>query len=74
MISCSEAVNQLWEYLDGAIQGPQRDLIEEHLDLCRRCCGEAEFAQELKAFLGGHASEQLPADVHERLSSFLEEL
>jgi len=74
MISCSEAVRQLWEYLDGAIQGPERDLIEEHLSLCRRCCGEAEFAHELKIFLAGHASEHLPRDLHRRLTLFLEEL
>jgi anti-sigma factor (TIGR02949 family) len=74
MISCSEAVRQLWEYIDGTIEGPERHLIEEHLNVCRRCCGEAEFAQELKAFLAGHASEQLPADVHRRLTSFLDEL
>lgn len=74
MISCSEAARQLWDYLDGTIRGPDRELIEEHLNLCRRCCGEAEFAQELRTFLGDHASEQLPPDVHRRLTSFLEEL
>jgi anti-sigma factor (TIGR02949 family) len=74
MITCSEAVKRLWEYLDGAIQGPDRDLIEEHLGVCRRCCGEAEFAEELRGFLADHASEHLPPDVHGRLTSFLEEL
>jgi predicted anti-sigma-YlaC factor YlaD len=74
MITCSQAVKQLWDYLDGSIQGPDRGLIEEHLSVCRRCCGEAEFAEELRAFLAGHAPEQLPPDVHGRLTSFLDEL
>jgi mycothiol system anti-sigma-R factor len=74
MISCSEAVRQLWDYLDGVVEGPDKWRIEEHLSVCRRCCGEVEFAQELKAFLAGHASDELPADMRARLDSFLEEL
>jgi anti-sigma factor (TIGR02949 family) len=74
MISCSEAVRQLWDYLDGVVEGPDKQRIEEHLSACRRCCGEVEFAQELKAFLVGHASDELPADIRGRLDSFLEEL
>jgi mycothiol system anti-sigma-R factor len=74
MISCSEAVRQLWDYLDGVVEGPDKRRIEEHLSVCRRCCGEVEFAQELKAFLAGHASDELPADMRARLDSFLEEL
>jgi hypothetical protein len=64
----------LWEYLDGAIEGPDKKLIEEHLSLCRRCCGELEFAQELRAFLASHSVEELPVDVRGRLNSLLEEL
>ena len=37
MISCSEAVKQLWDYLDGAVEGPQREALEEHLGVCRKC-------------------------------------
>ena len=74
MISCSEAVRQLWDYLDGVVEGPDKQGVEEHLSVCRRCCGEVEFAQELKAFLAGHASDELPADVRAHFHSFLEEL
>ena len=54
MITCSEAVYQLWAYLDGAIEEADRAAIEEHLSVCKRCCGEAEFADELRTFLAGH--------------------
>lgn len=74
MITCSEAAKQLWEYLDGAVEGPDRELIEEHLGVCRRCCGEVEFAQEMRDFLASHSVEELPVDVRGRLSSFLDEL
>ena len=74
MITCAEALRQLWEYLDGVVDESQRELIEEHLSFCRRCCGEVEFAEELRRFLGGQAEEELPADVHARLLTTLDEL
>jgi mycothiol system anti-sigma-R factor len=74
VITCDEAVRQLWQYLDGAVEGSQRAAIEEHLSFCRRCCGEVEFADELRGFLAGNAEDELPADVHARLLATLEEL
>lgn len=74
MIACSEAVRQLWDYLDGVVEASQREQIEEHLAFCRRCCGELEFAEELRAFLSTHAEDDLPPDVRERLTATLEQL
>ena len=74
MISCAEAVRQLWEYLDGEIAERDRAAIEEHLTFCRRCCGEAEFAEELRGLLARSAAEELPADVKTRLVATLDEL
>lgn len=74
MITCAEAVKQLWAYLDGVVDEPSRAAIDEHLSFCRRCCGEAEFAVELRAFMAAQASEELPGDVRARLSATLERL
>ncbi len=74
MISCHEAVRQLWEYLDGTVDESDRALVEEHLSRCRRCCGELEFAQELRRKLAGSAVADIPADVLDRLQHTLEEL
>ncbi|HVM34797.1 MAG TPA: zf-HC2 domain-containing protein [Actinomycetota bacterium] len=74
MISCSEAVKRLWDYLDGAVGEASRHAIEEHLDVCQRCCGEAEFAGELRRFLTTHAYEELPSDAKDRLTTFLEQI
>ena len=57
MITCAEAVRQLWDYLDGVVDDSRRELVEEHLAFCRRCCGELEFAGELRAFLTRHRIE-----------------
>jgi anti-sigma factor (TIGR02949 family) len=74
VITCAEAVRELWAYLDGVVDEPGREAMDEHLAFCRRCCGEAEFALELRSFLVANAAEELPADVRLRLAATLEQL
>jgi mycothiol system anti-sigma-R factor len=74
MITCSEATRQLWEYLDATTDQPTREAIEEHLARCRACCGELEFAQELRRFLASSARDEVPAGVLRHLNKTLEEL
>ena len=71
MSDCPEVIQQLWEYLDGVAGQAQSAAIEEHLSLCRRCCGEAEFAAELRNFLAAHAGNDIPPQVHARLLAAL---
>jgi len=74
MISCADAVKQLWEYLDGTVGVADRDAIQEHLSLCQRCCGEAEFAGEFRNFLASQHYEDLHPAIRQRLSTFMEGL
>ena len=74
MITCAEAVRQLWEYLDGIVEEADREAIEEHLSFCRRCCGELDFAEELCRFLAQPDEPDLPPDVKARLLATLAEL
>ena len=73
-IPCSEAVRQLWDYLDNAIAPENREKVDHHLSFCRRCCGELEFAREVRRFLASGESTEIPADVKDRLERFVEEL
>ena len=75
MISCSEAVRQLWEYLEDELPDRDRRKVDEHLGACLRCCGEAEFAGELRTFLDTHGGgDVLPESVRQRLLSTLDSL
>jgi mycothiol system anti-sigma-R factor len=74
MITCAEAVERLWAYLDGELTAKDRAALEEHLGFCRVCCGEVEFAQELRGFLARSADEELPEAVRARLMTTLDEL
>jgi mycothiol system anti-sigma-R factor len=74
MITCAEAVEQLWQYLDGTLDEENRAGIEEHLSFCLRCCGEVEFAEELRGFLARGGAEEIPDEVRARLLATLDEL
>ena len=73
-MKCADAVRQLWDYLDEIVSPEDAERIEEHLSFCRGCCGELEFAKELRAFLASAAVEEIPADVKTRLEGFVQEL
>jgi anti-sigma factor (TIGR02949 family) len=73
-IPCSEAVRQLWDYLDHAIAPEDQARVERHLSFCRRCCGELEFAKEIRRFLASGAVEEIPTEARARLERFVREL
>jgi anti-sigma factor (TIGR02949 family) len=74
MITCAEAVRQLWEYLDQALSPDDFEAVEGHLAFCRRCCGELEFARELRRFLASQAATEVPREVRAHLERFVTEL
>ena len=73
-IPCSEAVRQLWDYLDQAASPEDQAKVEQHLSFCRSCCGELEFAKELRGFLASQGAEELPPHVRARLERFVDNL
>ncbi len=74
MINCAEAVKELWEFLDQSLAPEDQAEVDEHLAFCRRCCGELQFARELRAFLATQASHELPTEVRGRLTQFIVDL
>ena len=75
MIACKEAVARLWAYLDRSIGKVQEDELEEHLGLCRHCCGELEFASQLRERLKrAGASTEIAADTQLKLQGLLKRL
>ncbi|MGH9290756.1 MAG: zf-HC2 domain-containing protein [Acidimicrobiales bacterium] len=74
VIGCGEAVERLWEFLDHELDDRDHQAIEAHLAFCRRCCGELEFAKQLRRLLRAKSSGELPAAVRGRLDQFIGEL
>ncbi|HUG55486.1 MAG TPA: zf-HC2 domain-containing protein [Candidatus Limnocylindrales bacterium] len=75
MIPCKEAVERLWSHLDRSLDQRSEVELEQHLGLCRHCCGELEFARQVRARLAEPAAtEKIPPDVRERLEASLRRL
>ncbi len=75
MISCKDAVARLWEYLDRNLGRVEERELEDHLGLCRHCCGELEFAQQLRARLRQEGpAVTLPPETRRKLEDFVRSL
>ncbi|HEY8655345.1 MAG TPA: zf-HC2 domain-containing protein [Candidatus Limnocylindria bacterium] len=74
MIACREAAERLWDYLDRHLAEQPEAELEAHLGLCRHCCGELEFARQVRLKLTASATESLPEDTRSRLERFVREL
>ena len=75
MINCKEAVSRLWTYLDRNLGRAQQEELEEHLGLCRHCCGELEFAKQIRDRLKQPGSTtELPVETRAKLDTFLKKL
>jgi hypothetical protein len=51
-----------------------QERVEQHLSFCRSCCGELEFAKEIRAFLASGDVQDIPSDVRARLEGFVRDL
>lgn len=47
-MTCKEAVDKLYEYLDREADDMTASQVEKHLDLCRLCCDHFEFEKKMK--------------------------
>lgn len=74
MIACRDAVERLWSYLDRNIDRAQEAELEQHLGLCRHCCGELEFAKQVRTKLASSMDTPLPPKARERLQRFVQRL
>lgn len=72
-LGCREAVDRLWDHLDHDLDVADQQALDDHLAFCLRCCGELDFAREVRARLTATAPEP-PADVRGRLEGFIDEL
>lgn len=73
-IPCREAVSKLWRYLDRELDDVERVVVEDHLAFCLRCCGELEFARQLRGVLATAGEVEVPTDVEDRLQAFVDTL
>jgi anti-sigma factor (TIGR02949 family) len=67
MISCREAVEQLWAYIDGELENTDARCVEKHLEACRGCYPHYDFQKAFREFVSQHAHTSVPADLRKRI-------
>ena len=71
MITCKEAVERLWEYLDRNLLRLEQDELDEHLGVSRHCCGELEFAERIREMFRRPIGPELSPETRMRLDTLL---
>ena len=73
MIPCDQALEQLFEYLDGELEESDRKQVERHLEVCRRCYPRLQFEKSfLDALHQVRSGEDPPPDLRNRIVGALE--
>lgn len=70
-VDCTEAVHQLYHYLDGELTEERRHEITVHLDACRSCAGAAGFEAELRSVIANRCRDRVPEDLMVRIAGAL---
>lgn len=67
-LTCEQAVQQFFAYLDRALQGESLEALEAHLSACLDCCDRLEFGRKLDATVKRRLAEgPLPDGIEERI-------
>lgn len=48
-VSCKEALERIYEYLDGELDGVSSEQVEEHFKLCARCYPHLRLEERFRA-------------------------
>lgn len=64
---CDDAVERLYEYLDGELDGATVTRIEVHLRRCSPCLEAYDFHEELRQVIRSKCAESMPPEVRARL-------
>lgn len=67
-LTCEQAMQRLFAYLDRALAGEALDEIEAHLQECLDCCGRLEVSRQLDAFVKSRLPDSpVPVDLRTRV-------
>lgn len=72
-VNCSEAVHQLYDFLDGELTEDRRREIAVHLDYCAPCAGAAEFEAELRVVIASRCKDRVPEALIRRVAEAIDE-
>jgi mycothiol system anti-sigma-R factor len=59
-LTCREAVERLWAYIDGELPEGESAAVQQHLDACSECYPHYDYQKAFGAFLHSRAREKAP--------------
>ncbi len=72
-VNCSEAVRELYFYLDGELTEERRQEITVHLDRCGPCAEATDFEAELRAVIASRCKDRVPPSLISRIAEAIDE-
>lgn len=70
---CSEALNELYAYLDGEVTADRRSHIEAHLNGCNPCLEAFDFQAELRLVIAQKCRDEVPPSLLEKIINLIDE-
>ena len=67
MITCREAVEQLWAYIDGELDQSHSLSVADHLGACKGCNPQFDFQKAFLEFVQQQSDKAIPADLRRRV-------
>jgi mycothiol system anti-sigma-R factor len=68
MMDCSDAIHQIYHFLDGELTDEKRAAIAKHLDLCPPCADGFDFETDLRALIARKCRDDVPPDLRQRIA------
>lgn len=66
-LSCEDALERLWAYIDGELSEADAKGVASHLDACKGCFPQYDFRKAFCAFLRQHAQKPVPPNLRRRV-------
>ncbi|MGI9642122.1 MAG: mycothiol system anti-sigma-R factor [Acidimicrobiia bacterium] len=70
---CTEALHQLYEYIDGELDEQRREVIHDHLEKCAPCLDAFDFEAELRRVIARRCHDEVPDSLRERIAAQLQD-
>jgi mycothiol system anti-sigma-R factor len=69
--TCTDAVHDLYGYLDGELTEDRRAVIAQHLEWCGPCGSAAHFEVELRKVIADRCLTEVPPELKARIAASL---
>ena len=66
-LSCRQAVERLWAYIDGELPAGESDRVHEHLAACQDCYPHYDFQKAFLEFVSRQSDKPVPAGLRRRV-------